>query len=159
MPAEVFSVTATYSNAPVTSLFYLDVVNGNGSGSYVAGSMVYITANLPGTNQTFAGWTGYTVANAAAASTSMIMPSNSVTVTATFQFAGPLPSKFPPPVTAHPRLWITTNDLPKYRSWAVATNPIYQALQIAIQRGVSDYQTQYFPGGVANPNVTIQVKC
>ena len=152
MPAEDVSVTATYSNAPVTSLFYLDVVNGNGSGSYVAGSMVYITANLPGTNQTFAGWTGYTVANAAAASTSMIMPSNSVTVTATFQFAGPLPSKFPPPVTAHPRLWITTNDLPKYRSWAVATNPIYQALQIAIQRGVSDYQTQYFPGGVANPN-------
>ena len=152
MPASSVTVTATYSNAPITSLFNLDVINGTGSGSYVVGSTVFITANSPGTNQTFAGWTGYAVANAAAPSTSLVMPGNDVTVTASFQFSGPLPSKLPPPVTSHPRLWLTTNDLSKYRSWAVSTNPIYQALQIAIQQGVSDYTNQYFPGGVANPN-------
>ena len=152
MPNSDVTVTATYSNAPVTSLFYLSVVNGTGSGTYAVGATVTITANPPGTNQSFAGWTGYTVANAAALSTTLVMPSNNVTVTATFQFAGPLPSKLPPPVTSHPRLWLTTNDLPKYRSWAVSTNPVYPALQVVIQRCVTDYQTQYFPGGVANTN-------
>ncbi|MGA2248155.1 MAG: hypothetical protein ABSH48_24485, partial [Verrucomicrobiota bacterium] len=152
MPADSVTVTATYSNAPATSLFNLDVINGSGSGSYVLGSTVFIAANDPGTHQTFAGWTGYAVANAAATSTSLVMPGNDVTVTASYQFSGPLPSKLPPPVTSHPRLWLTTNDLAKYQSWAVSTNPIYQALQIAIQQGVSDYTNQCFPGGVANPN-------
>jgi ligand-binding sensor domain-containing protein len=31
-----------------------------------------------------------------------------------------------PPVTTHPRLWITVNDLPRLRSWATAANPMYQ---------------------------------
>jgi hypothetical protein len=153
MPNSDVTVTATYSNAPVTSLFYLTVINGSGSGSYAVGTTVYITANNPGTNQTFVGWTGYSVANAASLSTSLVMPSNNVTVTATYQFAGPLPSKLPPPVTSHPRLWLTTPDLAKYRSWAVSTNSIYQqGLRIVIQQCVTDYQTQYFPGGVANTN-------
>jgi len=152
MPPSSVTVTANYSNAPVGSLSYLDVINGSGSGSYVAGATVYISANIPAAHQTFAGWTGYAVANPAALSTSLVMPGNAITVTASYQFAGPLPSQFPPPVATHPRLWLTTNDLPKYRSWAVSTNPVYQALQIAIQQGVDDYQTQYFPGGVANPN-------
>ena len=34
----------------------------------------------------------------------------------------------PQPVPSHPRLWITTNDLPRLRSWATPTNPVYQAL-------------------------------
>jgi hypothetical protein len=153
MPANAVTVTATYSNAPVTSLFYLNVVNGSGSGFYAVGTTVYITANTPGTNQTFAGWTGYSVANPAALSTSLVMPSNNVTVTASYQFAGPLPSRLPLPVTSHPRLWLTTNDLANYRSWAVSTNPIYQqGLRIVIQQCVTDYQTQFFPGGVANTN-------
>jgi hypothetical protein len=151
MPASNAAVTANFSNAPVTSLFYLNVINGSGSGSYVAGATVYIAANAPATNQTFAGWTGYTVANPAALSTSLVMPNNDVSVTASFQFSGPLPSKLSVPVTSHPRLWLTTNDLTKYRSWAVSTNPIYTALQSSIGQAVSDYQTQYFPGGVANP--------
>lgn len=29
----------------------------------------------------------------------------------------------PVPVTSHPRLWVTTNDLPRLRSWATASNP------------------------------------
>lgn len=152
MPAASVTVTATYSNAPVTSLFNLDVINGSGSGSYVAGTTVYITANDQGTNQTFAGWTGFVVANPAALSTSLVMPGNDVTVTATYEFSGPLPSKLPPPVASHPRLWLTTNDLAKYRSWAVSTNPVYPALQISIQQAVYDYTNQYFPGGAANPD-------
>jgi len=152
MPASNIAVTANFSNAPVTSLFYLNVINGSGSGSYVAGTTVYINANAPATNQTFAGWTGYAVANPAALSTSLVMPDYDATVTASYQFSGPLPSKLPLPVSSHPRLWLTTNDLPKYRSWAVSVNLVYQSLQTSILRAVSDYQTQYFPGGVPNPN-------
>lgn len=29
------------------------------------------------------------------------------------------------PVTSHPRLWVTQADLPRLRSWAVSTNPVY----------------------------------
>ncbi|MDQ3232911.1 MAG: hypothetical protein M3Q07_13920, partial [Pseudobdellovibrionaceae bacterium] len=36
---------------------------------------------------------------------------------------GPLPA-----ITAHPRLWITAQDLPRLRSWAHAGNPMFQAL-------------------------------
>ncbi|HLH53045.1 MAG TPA: hypothetical protein VKY92_05455 [Verrucomicrobiae bacterium] len=153
MAAGDVTVTASYTNAPVSSLFYLTVVNGSGSGSYVAGTTVYITANTPATNQAFAGWTGYSVANTAALSTSLVMPSNNVTITASYQFSGPLPSKLPLPITNHPRLWLTPSTLAKYRSWAVPTNPIYQqGLKVVIQQCVTDYQTQYFPGGVANTN-------
>lgn len=30
------------------------------------------------------------------------------------------------PVTSHPRLWLTANDLPRLRSWAVSSNPVFQ---------------------------------
>jgi hypothetical protein len=30
------------------------------------------------------------------------------------------------PVTTHPRLLLTNGDLPRLRSWAVSTNPIYR---------------------------------
>ncbi|MBI3961288.1 MAG: hypothetical protein HY335_00945, partial [Deinococcus sp.] len=30
------------------------------------------------------------------------------------------------PVTGHPRLWLTANDLPRLRSWAVESNPLYR---------------------------------
>ncbi len=30
------------------------------------------------------------------------------------------------PLTTHPRLWITADDLPKLRGWAVDTNPMYK---------------------------------
>jgi hypothetical protein len=32
------------------------------------------------------------------------------------------------PASGHPRLWITTADLPRLRSWAVDSNPLYQSL-------------------------------
>ena len=58
----------------------------------------------------------------------------------------------PYPVSSHPRLWITTNDLPRLRSWATPTNPIYMAIRNFLTNAMVNYDTQYFPGGVQNPN-------
>jgi hypothetical protein len=59
-------------------------------------------------------------------------------------------SGIPQPVTSHPRLWITTNDLPRLRSWATPTNQVYQALLPVLTSTMNNYDTQYFPGGVQN---------
>ncbi|MBX3029750.1 MAG: hypothetical protein KF809_06295 [Chloroflexi bacterium] len=32
----------------------------------------------------------------------------------------------PAPVTGHPRLWLTADDLPRYRSWATDANPLWR---------------------------------
>jgi hypothetical protein len=61
-------------------------------------------------------------------------------------------SGIPQPVTGHPRLWITTNDLPRLRAWATPTNPVYQALLPVLTSTVNNYATQYFPGGIQNSN-------
>lgn len=59
----------------------------------------------------------------------------------------------PQPVTGHPRLWITPTDLPRLRGWAVPGNPIYQdGLVPLLSQVVSDYQTQFFPGGTGSPS-------
>ena len=58
----------------------------------------------------------------------------------------------PQPVTTHPRLWITTNDLPRLRAWATPTNPVYQALLPVLAGTMNNYDTKYFPGGVQNTN-------
>jgi hypothetical protein len=60
-------------------------------------------------------------------------------------------SQIPFPVSSHPRLWITTNDLPRLRSWATATNPVYQGVRTFLTNCMVHYDTQYFPGGVQNP--------
>jgi hypothetical protein len=63
------------------------------------------------------------------------------------------PATIPYPVSSHPRLWITTNDLPRLQSWASASNPIYQqGIAPVLNQAVSIYNTQFFPGGVPNPN-------
>jgi hypothetical protein len=62
-------------------------------------------------------------------------------------------SPIPFPVASHPRLWITQEDLPRLRSWAVSSNPIYQqGIQPLLAQAVSIYNTQFFPNGNANPN-------
>lgn len=58
----------------------------------------------------------------------------------------------PKAVTTHPRLWFTQADLPKLQSWAVNSNPVYVALQGALTTAISNYNTQFFPGGQPNPN-------
>ena len=151
MPASNLTVTATFTNVPAALLFPLTVVNGSGGGSYVAGATITITAVTPGPGQAFAGWTGYGVADDSALSTTLVMPSAPVTVAATYVSTRPLPSALPRPVTSHPHLWITTNDVPRLRQWAIGSNPIYQqGFLPLLQKCLTDYETQFFPGGAAN---------
>ncbi len=153
-----------YSNSltvPVTSsgdgggggnpnTYALSVVNGAGSGNYAAGTVVTITANAPPVGQSFVNWTGATVQNATASTTTLAMPAAATVVTANDSGAA---VTIPFPVSTHPRLWVTVNNLPKLQSWATAANPIYQQGMVPLlQQAVSVYQTQFFPNGVANPN-------
>ena len=118
MPAASVNVTATY----YTPTYTLTVNGGSGSGSYAAGTVVNIAANAPQAGQAFQGWSGAMVANANSAATTVTMPASAATVTATYS----APVTVPYPVSSHPRLWITVNDLPRLQSWATSSNPVYQ---------------------------------
>jgi hypothetical protein len=148
MPAANTTVAANYTATNPTD-YTLTVVSGTGSGSYTAGTVVTITADAPPSGDSFTGWTGATVANATSLTTTITMPAANTSVAATYSG----PSSIPFPVTTHPRLWITQNDLPRLQSWATASNPTYASgMQPMLQFAVSLYQTQFFPGGVPNPN-------
>ncbi len=150
MPAAPTTVTANYGLPAPT--YVLVVVNGSGSGNFTANTTVSITADAAPAGEVFGSWSGAVVANPTAANTTLVMPSNNVTMTAHYGFAPPAVTNVPQPVTGHPRLWITPADLPRLQSWAVATNPIYQqGLVPLLEQCVSDYQTQFFPGGAPNP--------
>ncbi len=150
MPAANTTVTANFAAAPPTN-FTLTVVNGTGSGSHAAGTTVNISADAPATGQVFVNWTGATVQNATASSTSLTMPAANTTVTA--NFGATVQGSIPFPVATHPRLWITQADLPRLQSWANSSNPVYQnGLLPVLNTAVNLYNTQFFPGGVANPN-------
>jgi hypothetical protein len=85
MPAGNLTVIASYTNLPAPSVYPLTVVNGTGSGSYLPGTVVTITANLPPAAEAFAGWTGYAVENANASTTTITMPAAAATVIANYQ--------------------------------------------------------------------------
>jgi hypothetical protein len=149
MPAANTTVTANYTTA--VAKYTLSVVNGSGSGSYAAGTPVTITANAPPSDESFVDWTGATVANANTPSTTLTMPAANTTVTA--NYAASTAGTIPFPVASHPRLWITTNDLPRLRAWATPNNQVYeQGLVPVLQTAVNLYNTQFFPGGTPNPN-------
>ena len=154
------STTLTMTNADATvmanfqfaSAFHLTVVNGTGSGSYVPGTTVNISASNSMSGEVFDGWTGLAVANFRATNTSLVMPAADAIVTAKFLSTNDPSFRVPYPVASHPRLWITTNDLPRLRAWATPTNPIYLAVRNFLTNSMIDYETQYFPGGVQNTN-------
>ncbi len=83
MPAAAVTVTATYTSAPT---FVLTVVNGSGDGTYPSGTVVTITADAPAGGQVFNGWTGASVADSSAASTTITV-TGTTTVTATYTAA------------------------------------------------------------------------
>jgi len=144
MPAAETTVTANYSGGTTTHV--LTVVNGSGSGTYAPGASVPITANVP-PNDLFANWTGATVANPTAATTTLTMPANDTTVTANFTVAPTIPF----PIQSHPRLWINTTDVNRLRTWATSSNPYYaQGMSKLLQSVVTAYNNDFFPGGVAN---------
>ena len=149
MPAGSVTVMANYQ---VATNFNLTVVNGTGGGVYSPGAVVNLTAVTPLTGDIFSGWTGFAVANYSATNTTLAMPAADVVITANFQPSNGFPSTIPFPVASHPRLWITTNDLPRLQSWASPTNPVYAALCTLLTNSMTAYDTQYFPGGVQNTN-------
>ena len=54
---------------------------------------------------------------------------------------------FGAPVTTHPRLWITEGDLPRLRSWAVASNPIWaQGLSVLAAQAKAEMDAGIMPG-------------
>jgi Divergent InlB B-repeat domain len=81
MPAANLTITANYISLPTS--YTLTVVNGTGGGSYNPGSVVSISANAIA-NQTFTNWIGLDIVNTNLASTTVIMPASSLTVTANF---------------------------------------------------------------------------
>jgi hypothetical protein len=152
MPAANTTVTANYgTSTPPPTQYSLTVVNGAGSGSYAAGATVTITANAAPAGEVFLSWTGATLASPLSASTTLVMPAANATVTATYTTS--TSTTIPQPVTGHPRLWLTPTDLPRLSGWCTASNPIYQqGLLPLLNKAVADYNNQFFPGGLANPN-------
>jgi hypothetical protein len=150
-PVTVTNPAGTVSNAvneTVTGTNYkLNVVDGAGSGSYAAGAVVSITANAAPSGEVFSGWTGATVADANAVSTTLTMPAAATQVTANYTQAN---TSIPFPVTTHPRIWMTQSDLSRLQGWAVSTNPIWQqGMKPLLAQALSVYNTYYFPGGTA----------
>jgi hypothetical protein len=137
MPASAVTVTANFSQAAYT----LTVVNGSGSGSYAAGTVVPINAGTAPAGQFFQAWSGSDVANPNQPSTTVTMPPANTTVSASFAAAAPLPF----PVSTHPRLWITAADLPRLRGWAASGNPIYAGLTQVLGTAIGNYNLA-FPG-------------
>lgn len=76
------------SGSPPPPTYALTVVNGSGSGTYTAGTLVNIVANAAPVGKVFAGWTGAAVQSPASSSTTVNMPAAATTVTATYAVVG-----------------------------------------------------------------------
>lgn len=88
MPAHNISLTATYAD-PI-SYYILTVNSGNGGGSYTNGQQVLIEADIPASGYAFDKWIGDTqyVAGVTASTTTVTMPTQAVSVTATYITTG-----------------------------------------------------------------------
>lgn len=86
MPSENITVTATYKDK-VADKFTLTVENGTGSGDYDAGAEVNISADSPASGKVFDKWTGSVsnVEDVNNSNTKLTMPSENITVTATYK--------------------------------------------------------------------------
>ncbi|TVR09563.1 MAG: hypothetical protein EA401_12870 [Planctomycetota bacterium] len=84
------TITAHFVAAP---LHTLTVEHGSGGGEYSQGQIITVTANEPPSGYTFAGWSGATehLANAAASSTTLTMPDQAVSMSATYQAIPAIP--------------------------------------------------------------------
>lgn len=86
MPSANTTITATYKDKPVDT-YTLTVESGTGSGDYESGVEVDISANSPSSGKVFDKWIG-SVANIEdvnSSSTKLTMPSENITVTATYK--------------------------------------------------------------------------
>ena len=150
VPVSGSSTGSGGGSPPPPGNYTLTVVNGTIStggttGIYGAGTVVSITANAAPAGEYFQTWTGAGLANTGTPSTTVTMPGANTTVTASFYNPPPIPF----PVTTHPRLWITQQDLPRLQSWAYAGNVTYQGLTGALGAAIGSYN-QAFPGAALN---------
>ena len=92
MPSQNVAITATYVALPT---YALSVSNGTGSGSYSAGTQVTVSANAAPAGRQFAAWTGGVayLASTSSPTTTVAMPSQAVTITATYQLAPTPPNQ------------------------------------------------------------------
>jgi uncharacterized repeat protein (TIGR02543 family) len=92
----------TGNGSPALATYPLTVNSGSGSGNYAAGATVTVTAAAPSAGQQFSRWTGDAggIANAAAATTTLTMPSAAVSITATY---APISSGTPGKIRYFPR--------------------------------------------------------
>ncbi len=93
MPAANVTVAAEFKDAPFGT-FTLTVTNGSGSGAYLTGSEVTITADEPPAGQFFLTWLSDTsglscVSDVCSAATTVKIPSKNITLTATYKDAVP----------------------------------------------------------------------
>jgi hypothetical protein len=98
-PGTASIVVTVHSNGSISAPFTvpvsgpptytLTVIGGSGSGAYLAGANVIVSANEPPAGQAFSGWTGAAVATSSAAATTLIMPAANTTLTANFA-SGPV---------------------------------------------------------------------
>ena len=88
MPANPTTITATYREQVIVT-YQLTVSNGSGSGSYEEGAAVSIQADAAPSGMVFDQWTGdvSTVADVSSAMTTVSIPNNSVSVSATYTSA------------------------------------------------------------------------
>ncbi len=88
LDSEVSSATYTISSEPSVTTYAVTVENGTGSGEYVAGATVKITADAPEDGEVFDRWTtesGVEFVDAASPETSFTMPAKKVTVSANYK--------------------------------------------------------------------------
>ena len=137
---------------PPPSQYVVTVINGTilgggASGSFLPGATVSVVAGTPPSGQWFSQWScnvPIVTASPTTLTNSFTMPSSPVNITAQFY----TPPTLVQPVASHPRLWVTTNDLPRLRSWANPANPLYQqGLKPVLATAVGAYH-RCFPNGV-----------
>jgi hypothetical protein len=140
---------STYTLTVVNGTIASGAAAGAATGSFASGATVTVAANAPPAGEAFQAWTGLTVSNPLANPLTITMPASNTTVTANFYTPAPVPF----PVSTHPRLWITQQDLPHLQSWATSSNVAYQGLQGALGAAIGNYNLA-FPGaalGALNP--------
>lgn len=84
MPFRDVQIEAVYKELPT---YRLEVINGEGSGNYIAGTSVPIKAVVPSSDRQFARWSGDTiyVADTEAFTSFVVMPEANIRVTANFE--------------------------------------------------------------------------
>ncbi len=96
------------------------------------------------------------------AEASLETPSMPATEQAPTPAAWPTPGAAQPavPVSGHPRLWLTAADLPRLRSWAASSNPLYaDGLMVVAEAAKAAMDEGHVPGGDTGGNVYEEYPC